>query len=121
MLGPLRPPCYRFKLGTFEVTNILDGYRIGPGPHPIFGNNQTAETVQDYARANGLPPANLETVFTNTIVNTGKELVLFDTGNGKGRMPTAGNLRDLMAPPATGPSRSMSSSSPTATPTTSAG
>ena len=52
MLGPVRPTIYRFKLGAFEVTNILDGYRGGPGPHPTFGNNQTAETVQDYARAN---------------------------------------------------------------------
>ncbi len=97
MLGPVRPTVYRFKLGAFEVTNILDGYRIGPGPHPIFGNNQTPETVQAFARANSLPPTSLETVFTNTIVNTGKELVLFDTGNGKGRMPTAGKLRDLLA------------------------
>ena len=96
MLGPSRPTIYRFKLGAFEVTNILDGYRIGPGPHPIFGNNQTPETVQAYANANGLPPNRLETVFTNTVVNTGKELVLFDTGNGKARMPTAGKLRDLL-------------------------
>jgi len=96
MLGPVRPTVYRVKLGAFEVTNVLDGYRIGPGPHPTFGNNQTADTVQAYARANNLPPTTLETVFTNTIVNTGKQLVLFDTGNGKGRMPTAGNLRDLV-------------------------
>ena len=53
--------------------------------------------MQAFARANSLPPTSLETVFTNTIVNTGKELVLFDTGNGKGRMPTAGKLRDLLA------------------------
>jgi glyoxylase-like metal-dependent hydrolase (beta-lactamase superfamily II) len=96
MLGPMRSTVYRFKLGAFEVTNILDGYRIGPGPHPTFGNNQTAETVQAYARANNMAPTTLETVFVNTIVNTGKQLVLFDTGNGKGRMPTAGNLRDLV-------------------------
>jgi glyoxylase-like metal-dependent hydrolase (beta-lactamase superfamily II) len=96
MLGPVRPTIYRFKLGAFEVTNILDGYRIGDGPHPTFGNDQTLATVQEYARANGLPPDRLETVFTNTIVNTGRELVLFDTGNGKARMPTAGKLRDLL-------------------------
>jgi glyoxylase-like metal-dependent hydrolase (beta-lactamase superfamily II) len=96
MLGPLRSTVYRFKLGAFEVTNILDGYRIGPGPHPIFGNNQKPEAVQAFARTRNLAPDKLETVFVNTIVNTGKELVLFDTGNGRGRMPTAGNLRDLL-------------------------
>lgn len=97
MLGPLRPNVYRFKLGDFEVTNILDGFRIGPGPHPIFGNNQTPETVQAYATSQGLPPTKLETVFTNTVVNTGRELVLFDTGNGKARMATAGKLTDGLA------------------------
>jgi glyoxylase-like metal-dependent hydrolase (beta-lactamase superfamily II) len=35
--------------------------------------------------------------FVTTLVNTGRELVLFDTGNGKGRIPTAGNLRDLLS------------------------
>jgi glyoxylase-like metal-dependent hydrolase (beta-lactamase superfamily II) len=92
MLGVLRPQVQRFKVGGFEVTNILDGFRIAPGPHPIFGNNQTPETVQAYAKEFGLSPTQLETVFVNTLVNTGKELVLFDTGNGKGRMATAGNL-----------------------------
>jgi glyoxylase-like metal-dependent hydrolase (beta-lactamase superfamily II) len=96
MLGVLRPQVYRFKIGSFEVTNILDGFRIGDGPHPIFGNNQPAEAVQAYAKANGLPSTKVETPFTNTIVNTGKELVLFDTGNGKARMPTAGKLQDLL-------------------------
>jgi glyoxylase-like metal-dependent hydrolase (beta-lactamase superfamily II) len=97
MLGVLRPHVYRFKLGNFEITNILDGVRVGPGPHPIFGNNQPADAVHALARANGLPPTTFDHHFVNTLVNTGKELVLFDTGNGKGRMASAGNLRDLLA------------------------
>jgi glyoxylase-like metal-dependent hydrolase (beta-lactamase superfamily II) len=97
MLGVLRPQVHRFKVGSFEVTNILDGFRIGPGPHPIFGNNQPIADVQTYAKAHGMAPDKLETVFINTVVNTGKELVLFDTGNGKGRMPTAGNLVEGLA------------------------
>jgi glyoxylase-like metal-dependent hydrolase (beta-lactamase superfamily II) len=97
MLGVSRPSIYRFKLGSFEVTNILDGFRIGDGPHPIYGGDQPAQVVQDYAKANGLPPTKLETVFTNTVVNTGRELVLFDTGNSKARMPTAGKLAELLA------------------------
>src|SRR5262245_21004713 len=59
MLGVSRPSIYRFKLGSFEVTNILDGYVQGP-PHPTFGNNQSAQAVQDYARANGLSPTMME-------------------------------------------------------------
>jgi glyoxylase-like metal-dependent hydrolase (beta-lactamase superfamily II) len=96
MLGVSRPSVYRFKLGSFEVTNILDGVGFPPGPHPIFGNDQPAEVVQKYAADNGLPTTKWENSYTATLVNTGKELVLFDTGNGKGRMATAGNLRALL-------------------------
>ena len=97
MLGVLRPQIYRFKLGRFEVTQILDGFRVGPGPHPTFGQDQSAGNVHSLLQANGLPTANFEHHFVPTLVNTGKELVLFDTGNGMGRMPSAGHLRDLIA------------------------
>jgi hypothetical protein len=43
---------------------------------------------------NGLPATNFEHHF---VVNIGKELVLFDTGNGKGRMATVGHLRAARA------------------------
>lgn len=96
MLGVSRPNVYRFKLGSFEVTNILDGYVQGNGPHPTFGNNQTPEAVQAYAKSQGLPPTRMEAVYVNTLVNTGKALVLFDAGNAKTRMPTAGKLAELL-------------------------
>jgi glyoxylase-like metal-dependent hydrolase (beta-lactamase superfamily II) len=95
MLGVLRPQVYRFKLGSFEITNILDGYVQPANLHPIFGNDQSAETVAAYAKENGLS-AKFENPYVPTLVNTGKELVLFDAGNPKGRMPTAGNLADLL-------------------------
>lgn len=96
MLGVMRPAVYRFKLGSFEVTQILDGFVQNNGPHPSYGNNQTPEVVQAYAAANRLPTTRFENTYTNTIVNTGKELVLFDTGNGPERMPTAGKLLPLL-------------------------
>ncbi|HEX5998278.1 MAG TPA: MBL fold metallo-hydrolase [Hyphomicrobiaceae bacterium] len=96
MLGVRRPQVYRFKLGSFEITNILDGVRVGPGPHPTFGQDQKAEAVHALMRANGLPTTSFDHHFVPTLVNTGKALVLFDTGNGKGRIATAGNLRDLL-------------------------
>jgi glyoxylase-like metal-dependent hydrolase (beta-lactamase superfamily II) len=96
MLGVSRPSIYRFKLGAFEVTNILDGYVQGPGPHPTFGNNQTPEAVQALVTAHGLPATRHENQFVVTLVNTGKELVLFDAGNPKGRAPTTGHLSQLI-------------------------
>lgn len=92
MLGPARPTHYRFKLGQFEVTTLLDGYIQVDGPHPIFGNNQPPEVAQAYAAANFLPPTRLENPFTPVLVNTGSQLVLFDTGNGPARRPTAAQL-----------------------------
>lgn len=97
MQGVLRPSVYRFKVGGFEVTNILDGYVQLNGPHPTFGNNQPVEAVQAYAQAHRLPPTRFENSYTNTVVNTGRELVLFDTGNGPARTPTAGKLTALLA------------------------
>ena len=96
MLGVMRPNIYRFKLGSFEVTNILDGFIQPPSLHPTYGANQPIEAVQALARANGIP-MNFENPYVSTLVNTGKELVLFDTGNGKGRQPTTGNQRELIA------------------------
>jgi glyoxylase-like metal-dependent hydrolase (beta-lactamase superfamily II) len=43
-------------------------------------------------KANFLPADRLQISFTPVIVNTGSELVLFDTGNGDARMPAAGHL-----------------------------
>jgi glyoxylase-like metal-dependent hydrolase (beta-lactamase superfamily II) len=82
MLGAARPEFYRFTLGEFEVTTISDGGLQLDGPHPIFGNNRPAEEVQDYAAANALPTTRHEITYAPTVVNTGRELVLFDTGNG---------------------------------------
>ncbi|MEM8811241.1 MAG: MBL fold metallo-hydrolase [Pseudomonadota bacterium] len=97
MLGPTRPNVYRFKLGDYEVTTIFDGAVVFDGPHPIFGQDQTAEAVQQLAEENLLPPTRMEIGFTPVIVNTGSELVMFDAGNGVARRPNAGLLAATLA------------------------
>lgn len=98
--GELQPTVYRFKLGGFEAMTILDSKGVREGLHPLYGANASAEEVQAQARANNIDPNKLEHPNIPTLVNTGKELVLFDVGNGalpreyeqlKARMP-AGNL-----------------------------
>lgn len=96
LLGIQRPTICRFKLGAFEITNILDGVVQRPGPHPTFGQDQTSETVQAFARENRLPDTVFENSYTVTLVNTGRELVLFDTGNGSDRGGGVGLLADLL-------------------------
>ncbi|MEJ8571732.1 MBL fold metallo-hydrolase [Microbaculum marinum] len=92
MLGATQPQVYRFQLGEFEIATVSDGAVQVDGPHPIFGNDQPAEQVQDYASQNFLPEEKLEISFTPVVINTGNELVLFDTGNGAARRPAAGAL-----------------------------
>jgi glyoxylase-like metal-dependent hydrolase (beta-lactamase superfamily II) len=75
---------HRFNLGTFEITTILDGLRPGEGPFPTFGADQKAEDVEALMEANFLPPKRMVNQFNPVLVNTGNELVLFDTGMGPG-------------------------------------
>ncbi len=85
MLGGSRPTHYRFKLGDFEITTIFDGQLAIPKVHPIFGKNQKIEDVQAYMTENHLPADKMTISFSPVIVNTGKEVVLFDTGYGEER------------------------------------
>ncbi len=87
----------RVKLGDFEVTTVFDGYVNLPKVHPIFGNNQKPEDVAAYLEGNHLPGNKMSIGFTPVIVNTGNEVVLFDTGNGAGRGPTRGNVAKSIA------------------------
>lgn len=82
MQGIKRPDVYRFKLGAFEVTTILDSFATRDGLHPLYGGDRPADDVHALARANRLDPLRFEHHFVPTLVDTGKELILFDTGNG---------------------------------------
>ena len=80
--GELQPTIYRFKLGGFEVATVLDAKAIREGLHPQYGVNASADEVHALARANNIDTQRFEHPNIPTLVNTGKQLVLFDTGNG---------------------------------------
>jgi hypothetical protein len=80
--GELQPTIYRFKLGEFEVATVLDAKAIREGLHPHYGANASADEVMALARANNIDTQRFEHPNIPTLVNTGKQLVLFDTGNG---------------------------------------
>jgi glyoxylase-like metal-dependent hydrolase (beta-lactamase superfamily II) len=82
MLGSWQPKYYRFKLGTFELTTISDSEVFIDGPFPIIGANARESDVQRLMHDNLLPETKYQPGFTPTIVNTGKELILMDAGNG---------------------------------------
>lgn len=80
MLGASQAQFKRVKLGSFEVTNLLAGTAVREEPQSIFGMNVDASTFEEVSRANNLPLNAAQFFFTPVVVNTGAELILFDTG-----------------------------------------
>lgn len=82
-LGRWQPRHWRYKVGSFEVTTISDSEVFLDGPFPLIGGNAPEEDVRTLMRENLLPETRYQPGFSPTLVNTGRELVLFDTGNGE--------------------------------------
>ena len=80
MMGASTPLYNRLKLGEFDVTTLLAGTRAVEGPHNIFGMNASEEDFAAASAAANIPTDVAQFFFTPTVVNTGSELVLFDTG-----------------------------------------
>ena len=80
MLGAATTRFNRFKLGGFEVTALLAGTRTVPDPHTIFGLDASADDFAAASAAAGIPTDRAQFFFTPTVINTGAELILFDTG-----------------------------------------
>jgi len=90
-------PYARHKLGSFDVVTLLDGAVTGDNPQGTFGMNVTPDEFAQVSEENFIPADRTKFYFTPTVVNTGSELVLFDTGVGEGGRPARGNLRALLA------------------------
>lgn len=81
-LGETRYTHHRFRLGDFETTTLMDSDAFVESVYPIFGKNASEQMVQNLMRDNLLPTNRYQPGFSPMLVNTGKELILFDTGNG---------------------------------------
>ncbi|MFC4166268.1 MBL fold metallo-hydrolase [Teichococcus aestuarii] len=76
------PAWYRFRLGGYEATVISDGRLPLGKPEPAFPASPPEEIV-GLLRGNFLPP-DAATLEQNVLVlNTGRQLILFDTGMGE--------------------------------------
>jgi glyoxylase-like metal-dependent hydrolase (beta-lactamase superfamily II) len=80
MKGPATAQVNRFKLGAFEVTALLAGTRTVGDIQTIFGTNVPPEEFAEVSEANFIPADRAQFFFTPTVVNTGEQLILFDTG-----------------------------------------
>jgi glyoxylase-like metal-dependent hydrolase (beta-lactamase superfamily II) len=97
MLGVAPATVHRFKLGEFEFTAVRDGQVTLDQPWTVFGEDQKPEDVQAFAKKYNVPTDKHTITFTPLVVNTGNEVVLFDTGWGSGN-PGRGALAASLAP-----------------------
>lgn len=88
---------YRYMLGKFQVTMVSDGpLPLGPPGDAFLGLSKDEIAAQ--LTNNFLPTDNIVLEQNSPIVNTGKNLVLFDTGMGSQKMfgPTTGRQQRSM-------------------------
>ncbi|WP_170601236.1 MBL fold metallo-hydrolase [Ruegeria arenilitoris] len=78
-----------FQLGNFTVTTLLDGSLPRDGAQEIFGGGASDEEFAKVSADNFISPDIAQFFFTPTLVNTGSELILFDTGLGQGGIQKA--------------------------------
>jgi glyoxylase-like metal-dependent hydrolase (beta-lactamase superfamily II) len=90
------PGIYRYRIGEYELTALYDGIWYRPISEKFIRNAPFAE-VEHALELAFMPRDKLATPFTTLIVNTGKSLVLIDTGTGGQISPTAGMVVDNLA------------------------
>ncbi|MEP4036638.1 MBL fold metallo-hydrolase [Pseudophaeobacter sp.] len=78
-----------FKLGGFTVTTLLDGSRPVADAKAIFGGGATDAEFAASSAQNFIPADMAQFFFTPTLVDTGQEKILFDTGLGRGGIQMA--------------------------------
>lgn len=74
---------YRYKVGDYEIIQLMDGARTFPMPDKFVVNASKDEAIKAAAAAY-MPDGKVTIPFSPMIVNTGSKLVAIDTGNGLG-------------------------------------
>ncbi|MFN7103890.1 MAG: MBL fold metallo-hydrolase, partial [Pseudorhizobium sp.] len=78
------PETDRFDVGSFGILVVKDGARASGAPNETFGTDQSAEMVGELLQENFLPAEGFVNSFAPALINTGSDVVLFDTGMGEG-------------------------------------
>jgi glyoxylase-like metal-dependent hydrolase (beta-lactamase superfamily II) len=74
---------YRYKVGDYEVIQLMDGARTFPMPDNFVVNVSKDEAIKAAAAAY-MPEGKVTIPFSPMLVNTGGKLIAIDTGNGLG-------------------------------------
>jgi glyoxylase-like metal-dependent hydrolase (beta-lactamase superfamily II) len=91
MLGKQGPSFYRYKIGEFEVTALSEGAVRNANVKNMALNKELPD-IEKALGAAFLPTDQVTNQFTILVVNTGKNLVLIDSGFGDNGAPTVGGL-----------------------------
>ena len=94
--GRQAPSVYRYKVGSFEVTALYDGVWYRPIDEKFIRHADYGEVRQAMSDA-FMPTEKLATPFTTILVNTGRKLILLDTGTGGQIAATAGSFGENLA------------------------
>jgi glyoxylase-like metal-dependent hydrolase (beta-lactamase superfamily II) len=87
------------------MMNVLDSFAVRDGLASAHGGGAAPGEIEALAKANNIDPNRFEHPFVPALVNTGKQVVLFDAGNGslardiealRGRIPE-GHLVERLA------------------------
>ena len=89
--GTQAPSVYRYRVGSVEVTALYDGVWYRPIDEKFVRHADYAEVRREMSDA-FMPEEKLATPFTTLLVNTGKKLILLDTGTGGQIASTAGSF-----------------------------
>lgn len=77
-----RPRVFSFDLGSFRVAALLDAVDARDNLAAAFATGQSPGAVRELAMSNFIDPNRYEHCFIPTLVDTGAEKILFDTGFG---------------------------------------
>ncbi|MBL6456019.1 MBL fold metallo-hydrolase [Belnapia sp. T6] len=97
------PGFYRFRIGSYTVTTVFDGFNRRPVEGLV--RNAPLPEVQGVLAESFLPSATYDGPYTVTFVETGRQLIAFDAGTGGQMAPTAGLLPANMAAAGLDPAR----------------
>jgi len=86
---PGLPRARGFTLGEMSVTTLLDGTIPRDGAKAIFGGGASDEDFARVSAENFIPADMAQFFFTPTLVESGGQKILFDTGLGQGGIATA--------------------------------
>jgi glyoxylase-like metal-dependent hydrolase (beta-lactamase superfamily II) len=94
-MSDARPRVFSFDLGSFKVAALLDAVDVRDNLAAAFAPGQSPRAVQELAMSNFIDPDRYDHCFIPTLIDTGAEKILFDTGFGDDDSSLLQCLRDL--------------------------